>query len=65
MAHQILSTCTSCGECEPNCPVEAIHEGDTQYYIDEAACVDCNGFAPSPLCVKYCPLPGTIVKIES
>ncbi|NOZ61774.1 MAG: ferredoxin [Calditrichaeota bacterium] len=65
MAHQILDTCNKCGLCEPNCPIDAIYEGNYKYVIDGDTCVDCVGFAPSPLCVKYCPIPGTIVKIES
>ena len=63
MAYEILETCNSCGECEPRCPVGAIYESEFQYKIDRASCCDCQGFAPSPICVKYCPIPGTIRKI--
>ena len=34
MAMSITEECISCGACEPDCPVEAISEGDTIYVID-------------------------------
>jgi len=52
----ILEECISCGACEPDCPVEAIHEGDTIYTIDAALCVDCKGYNDSPQCVSVCPV---------
>ena len=41
MAYMITDECISCGACEPECPVGAISEGDTQYDIDPAKCVEC------------------------
>ena len=37
MAYVISDACVSCGTCEPECPVSAISQGDSQYVIDEAA----------------------------
>ena len=30
MAYVIQDSCISCGACEPECPVGAISQGDTQ-----------------------------------
>lgn len=50
MAYKISSDCVSCGACAPNCPVEAISQGQTQYEIDASKCVDCGS------CVDTCPM---------
>lgn len=49
MAHIISDTCISCGACEPECPVDAISAGDSQYVIDADVCIDCGA------CVAVCP----------
>ena len=36
MAYKITDECISCGACEPECPNEAISEGDEIYIIDPA-----------------------------
>ncbi len=46
MAYVISDDCISCGACEPECPVEAISEGDTQYVIDADTCIDCGACEP-------------------
>lgn len=48
MAHVISDACTACGSCLPECPVEAISEGDI-YVIDPEKCTDCAA------CVAACP----------
>jgi len=63
MAMQILDTCISCGVCEPECPVNAISEGDPIYVIDPDTCVECEGYFDSPQCVEVCPV-DCIVKLE-
>lgn len=50
MAHVISSECVSCGTCQPECPVEAIFEGEEQYMIDPEKCTDCGA------CVEVCPV---------
>jgi ferredoxin len=50
MAHVISDECISCGACEPECPEEAISEGDEKFVIDAAKCTDCG------TCVEVCPV---------
>jgi ferredoxin len=56
MSMKILDDCISCGACEPECPVEAISEGDVIYVIDPVVCVECEGHNDSPQCVSVCPV---------
>jgi ferredoxin len=56
MAMMITDECISCGACEPECPVEAISEGDVIYVIDPDVCVECEGYYDSPQCVDVCPV---------
>ena len=48
MAYVISDDCTACGTCLPECPSEAILEGDI-YKIDADACIDCGA------CAEVCP----------
>lgn len=52
MAHVIVSPCIGekAGECVEVCPVDCIHEGEDQYYIDPDVCIDCGA------CVSVCPV---------
>ena len=55
MAYVITEDCVACGTCLPNCPVEAISEGDGKYVIDADTCVDCGtcaGVCPSEAIVQ-------------
>ena len=56
MAMKINDECISCGACEPECPNQAISEGDTIYQIDPGKCTECEGVAESPKCVSVCPV---------
>lgn len=49
MAHTINDECIACGACKPECPVDAISEGD-KYSIDPDTCIDCGA------CVPACPV---------
>jgi len=49
MAHKITDECIACGACKPECPVDAISEGD-KYIIDADTCIDCGA------CVPACPV---------
>ncbi|MGM0420205.1 MAG: 4Fe-4S binding protein [Bacillota bacterium] len=46
MAYVISDDCISCGACEPECPVDAISEGDEIYEIDADTCIDCGACEP-------------------
>lgn len=48
MAYKITDDCIVCGACEPECPVDAISQGDP-YSIDPAICTDCGA------CADVCP----------
>ncbi len=56
MAHKINDECIACGACEPECPVNAISEGDPIDIIDTEVCVDCKGHYDAPHCVELCPV---------
>ena len=56
MATHITEECINCGACEPECPNEAISEGDEVYVIDPALCTECVGFHDSEACAAVCPV---------
>jgi len=56
MALKITEECISCGACEPECPNEAISEGDEIYIIDPNKCTECVGSHESSKCVEVCPV---------
>lgn len=61
MPHRINEECINCGACEPECPVNAISEGENIYIIDESVCVDCKGHYDTARCIEYCPVDCIIV----
>ena len=56
MALYINDECINCAACEPECPTEAISEGDEYYEIDPDKCVECEGHFDEPQCVSVCPV---------
>ena len=56
MATYITSDCINCGACEPECPNEAISEGDEIYVIDPELCTECVGFYDHEACQAVCPV---------
>lgn len=56
MAMTINDECISCGACEPECPNNAISEGEEKYVIDPEKCNECVGHYDEPQCVSVCPV---------
>ncbi len=56
MALKITEECINCGACEPECPNEAISEGDEIYVIDPNKCTECVGAFDEPQCASVCPV---------
>ncbi len=56
MAYRINDQCINCGACEPECPNQAISEGESFYEIDPAKCTECVGAHASSRCAEVCPV---------
>ena len=56
MALMITDECINCDVCEPECPNDAISQGDTVYVIDPNKCTECVGHYDTPQCVEVCPV---------
>ena len=55
MALYITEDCIACDACLPECPNEAISEGDPIYIINPDLCTECVGFYEEPQCASVCP----------
>ena len=56
MALMITDECINCDVCEPECPNEAIYQGEEFYEIDPALCTECVGHFEVSQCVEVCPV---------
>ena len=60
MATIITDESINCGVCEPECPNEAIDDGEGEgldfYYIDPKLCTECVGFHGEEACQEVCPV---------
>ncbi len=56
MALIITDDCINCDVCEPECPNEAIFEGDEIYEIETDKCTECVGHYDEPQCQLVCPV---------
>jgi ferredoxin len=56
MAMMITEECINCGVCEPECPNEAIAEGEETFVIDPQLCTECVGFHEAAQCAEVCPV---------
>lgn len=56
MALKITEECINCDVCEPECPNDAIYEGEVIYEIDPKKCTECVGHFDEPQCVVVCPV---------
>mgnify|MGYP003416725316 CR=1 FL=1 len=56
MALMITDECINCDVCEPECPNEAIFQGEEIYEIDPSRCTQCVGHFETPQCIEVCPV---------
>ena len=56
MAYYITDDCISCAACEPECPNQAISEGENIFIINPARCTECVGAYESSRCAEVCPV---------
>lgn len=56
MALYITDDCINCDICEPECPNEAIFQGEEYYEIDPDKCTECVGHFETSQCTAVCPL---------
>ena len=56
MALMITDECINCDVCEPECPNDAISQGEEIYVIDPGRCTECVGHFDAPQCRKVCPV---------
>src|SRR5262245_42546731 len=56
MSTMITNDCINCGACEPECPNNAIPQGETIFVIDPMLCTECVGFHDYEACAAVCPV---------
>ena len=56
MATIITEECINCGACEPECPNQAITQGEDIFVIDPKLCTECVGFHEEEACAAVCPV---------
>lgn len=61
MALLITDDCINCDVCEPECPNNAISQGEEIYVIDADKCTECVGHFDDPQCKEVCPVDCIII----
>jgi ferredoxin len=56
MALFITDQCINCDVCEPECPNDAIYQGELIYEIEASKCTECVGHYDDQQCVVVCPV---------
>lgn len=56
MALVITEECINCDVCVPECPNEAISQGEDIFVIDPAKCTECVGHFEDEQCIQICPV---------
>lgn len=56
MALMITDECINCDVCEPECPNDAIYQGEEIYEINPDLCTECVGHFDTSQCVEVCPV---------
>lgn len=57
--------CTSCGECEPECPTASIKPKKGAYVINPDSCTECEGDFDRPKCAELCPIDDCILPLAA
>ena len=52
----ITDECINCDVCEPECPNDAIYQGDEIYETNPSLCTQCVGHYDDPQCQQVCPV---------
>ena len=68
MALLITDDCINCDVCEPECPNDAIYQGEDIYEIDADKCTECVGHFDNQQCQEVCPvdcIPLNPMRVES
>ena len=56
MTLRITDECINCDVCEPECPNDAIYQGQEIYQIEPSLCTECVGHFDISQCVVVCPV---------
>ena len=56
MALMITDECINCNVCEPECPNDAIYQGEFIYQIEPSKCTECVGHFKQEQCIVICPV---------
>ena len=56
MSLLINDECINCDVCEPECPNNAISQGEEIYEINPDLCTECVGHFDEPQCMDVCPV---------
>ena len=64
MALYITDQCINCDVCEPECPNDAIYQGEIIYEIETDRCTECIGHFDKEQCVIVCPVDCILVDPE-
>lgn len=64
MALLINDQCINCDVCEPECPNDAIYQGELIYEIDATKCTECVGHFKKEQCIVVCPVDCILVDPE-
>ena len=60
----ITDECINCDVCEPECPNDAIYQGDEIYEIEPSKCTQCVGHYDEPQCQLVCPVDCILIDEE-
>lgn len=60
----ITDDCINCDVCEPECPNEAISQGEEIYEINPNRCTECVGHYDEPQCQQVCPVDCIVLDVS-